>query len=242
MPGLVEADDDGHYVVKFRGAGQGPKALVAELLAGELARAAGFLVPEIVTIDLDPALAATEPDPDISDLLEASAGRNLGLDYLPGSATFDPVAGPAPDPLYASRLVLFDSFVTNVDRTLKNPNLLCWHKKIWLIDHGAALYFHHGWGPADVLVESADPFTFVKKHVLLPWAKELTAASEQLFEALTPELFRRVVEEIPAEWLLGSAFPDERAHREAYVSWFSSRRGAFPLFLEEATRARASIL
>src|SRR5215475_2217216 len=164
VPALVEADDLGLYVVKLRGAGQGVKALLAELVAGELARAAGLAVPEIVLVELDRALA--EP-------LEASAGTNLGLDFLPGSATFDPVADPAPDPALASRVVLFDAFVVNVDRTPRNPNILSWHARMWLIDHGAALYFHHGWSPGEEIDGSQDPFREIKDHVLLPWATRL---------------------------------------------------------------------
>jgi hypothetical protein len=144
LPAIVEADDDGMYVLKFRGAGQGPKTLAAELLAGELARAAGLRVPEIVLVELDADLARTEPDPEIQSLIRASAGLNLALDYLPGSVTFDPVSEtPAAD--LASAIVWFDSLVTNVDRTARNPNMLMWHRKLWLIDHGAALYFHHAW-------------------------------------------------------------------------------------------------
>src|SRR3954468_5904158 len=144
LPAIVEANDEGLYVLKFRGAGQGPKALIAELVAGEIARVAGLPVPEIVFIELDADLARTEPDPEIQELIRASAGLNLALDYLPGSITFDPLF-LAPDELLASRIVWFDAFVTNVDRTPRNSNLLVWHKKLWLIDHGASIYFHHDW-------------------------------------------------------------------------------------------------
>ncbi len=144
LPAIVEADDDGLYVLKFRGAGQGPKALIAELVAGEIARAAGLPVPEIVFIELDPELARTEPDPEIQDLIRASAGLNLALDYLPGAVTFDPVA-EKPEAALASAVVWFDAYVTNVDRTPRNTNMLIWHRRLWLIDHGATLYFHHTW-------------------------------------------------------------------------------------------------
>ena len=167
VPALVEADDLGMYVVKLRGAGQGPKALIAELIAGELARAAGLSVPEIVLVDLARPIAASEPDPEIAEPLERSVGINLGLDYLPGSITFDPVADRRPDAGVASRVVLFDAFVANVDRTPRNPNLLTWHGGLWLIDHGASLYFHHGWGPGDPLEGSRDPFVEIRDHVLL---------------------------------------------------------------------------
>jgi hypothetical protein len=245
VPALVEADDDGLYVVKLRGAAQGAKALVAELVAGELARAAGFPVPEIVLITLDAALGRAERHREISDLLDASVGLNLALDYLPGSVTFDPVAGPTPDPAYASRLVLFDSFVTNVDRTPRNPNLLTWHRTIWLIDHGASLYFHHGWGPADPLAESRDPFAFVRvrKHVLLPWATALAEAAAHLRAAWSEELVSRISRAIPDEFLvddMGFASPD--AHRAAYGAWLSARLAAFPLILAEAERAPAELV
>ena len=145
MPGLVEAEDDGLYVLKFRGAGQGPKALVAEVVAGELARAAGLPVPELVFMELDPQLGAAEPDPEIQELIAASGGRNVALDFLPGSLTYNPAAGPPPDPGLAAEIVWLDALVTNVDRSPQNPNLLLWHGRLWLIDHGAALYLQHAW-------------------------------------------------------------------------------------------------
>ena len=240
VPALVEADDDGLYVVKLRGAAQGPKALVAELLAGELARAAGLPMPELVLVELDAAMGAAEPDPEISDILEASVGLNVGLDYLPASITFDPVAGPPPDATTASRIVLFDSFVTNVDRTPRNPNLLLWHGRIWLIDHGATLYFHHGWGPADALDGSRDPFPMVQKHVLLPWASALGEAATHLRRALSPDVIARVVAAIPDGLLDGhDAFGTDDARRAAYVAWLEARAEALPIFLEEAERARS---
>src|SRR5882762_2437423 len=144
LPAIIEADDEGMYVLKFRGAGQGPKALIAELMAGELARVAGLPVPELVFVELDPDLARTEPDPEIQDLIRASAGLNLALDYLPGSVMYDPVAEKL-DVELASMIVWFDAFVTNVDRTPRNTNMLMWHRQLQLIDHGAALYFHHSW-------------------------------------------------------------------------------------------------
>lgn len=243
VPALVEADDDGLYVVKLRGAGQGAKALIAELIAGELARAAGLAVPEIALVELDPAFGAAERDPEIALPLEASAGLNLGLDYLPGSITFDPVVGPAPDATTASRVVLFDAFVTNVDRTPRNPNLLAWHDRLWLIDHGASLYFHHGWGPADRLEGSDDPFTDVKRHVLLRWASALGDAAAHLTSALTEAVFERVALSIPATWLEPrDGFADATAHRDAYLAWLRARVVALPIFLQEAERARASIV
>jgi hypothetical protein len=242
LPALMEADDDGLYVVKLRGAGQGPKALIAELLAGELARAVGLAVPEIVLVELSRALGSAEPDPEIAELLERSAGQNLGLDYLPGSITFDPVVGPAPDAATASRIVLFDAFVTNIDRTAKNPNLLVWHERIRLIDHGAALYFHHGWGPRDPLDGSRDAFPLVSRHVLLPWASGLLEAAAHLDAVLTRELVERVVAQIPSSWLDEGGFADEAAHRAAYREWLWTRRGVTTTLAEEAARARTQLV
>lgn len=243
MPALVEADDLGYYVVKLRGAAQGHKALVAELIAGEIARAAGLLVPELVLVDLDAKLSASEPDPELSVPLEASAGLNLGLDYLPGSITFDPIAGFVPDATTASRIVLFDAFVTNVDRTARNANLLEWHRRIWLIDHGASLYFQHGWSPSDRLEGAGDVFAESAQHVLLPWAAELDAAAASLASAMTDELFARIVAEIPPSWLgPEDGFADAGEHRAAYAAWLRERALAMPAFVEEAKRARASLV
>jgi hypothetical protein len=240
VPVLVEGDDLGMYVVKLRGAGQGAKALVAELVAGELARAAGLHVPEIVLVELDEALADSEPDPELAEPLERSAGINLGLDYLPGSITFDPLADPPLDAKTASGVVLFDSFVTNVDRTPRNPNLLSWHKKLWLIDHGASLYSHHGWTPGNYLEAARDPFPEVRSHVLLAWATKLDLAARDLAAAVTDEVIDRVVQAIPAAWLTDDhGFAGAGGHRDAYATWLRARREAVPLFLEEARRAQA---
>src|SRR6476469_1051124 len=178
LPAIVEADDDGTYVLKFRGAGQGPKALIAELVAGEIGRALGLPVPEIVLVNLDPAMARNEPDEEIQSLLKASAGINLALDYLPGSLAFDPVVGPRPAPALASAIVWFDALVSNVDRTARNTNMLIWHKALWLVDHGAALYFHRRW--ADYMARSRLPFAQIKSHVLLPFATALPEADATL--------------------------------------------------------------
>src|SRR5882762_4896202 len=190
LPALVEADDDGLYVIKFRGAGQGPKALIAELLAGELARAVGLPVPEIVFMELDPDLARTEPDPEIQDLIKASAGLNIALDYLPGAVMFDPLA-ERPDSPLASAIVWFDAFVTNVDRTARNTNMLMWHRGLHLIDDGAALYFHHSWD--NYLERSLDAFHRVKDHVLLPFANSLRESDAKFAARLTPELITAIV-------------------------------------------------
>ncbi|MBZ4422911.1 HipA family kinase [Myxococcus sp. RHSTA-1-4] len=242
LPAIIEADDAGLYVVKFRGAGQGAKALIAELIAGELARAVGLRVPELVLVELDPALGRNEPDSEIRELLKASAGLNLGLDYLPGSVTFDPLAGPFPSVEVASAIVGFDAYITNVDRTPKNPNMLSWHRELWLIDHGAALYFHHSW--EDWEARSQSRFGPIKDHVLLPWASALAAQEALLRERLTPEVVERTVAAIPEAWLTSveSPFPTANAHRAAYVSWLNKRVEALPAFLEEAARARAQLV
>lgn len=239
LPAVVEGDDQGMYVLKFRGAGQGPRVLVAELIAGELARAAGLPVPEIVFMELDADLARTEPDGEIQDLIRASTGLNLALDYLPGSVTFDPVADRT-EPLLASRIVWFDSFVSNLDRTARNANLLMWHQKLWLIDHGAALYFHHGWDGSD---RFADPFPLVKNHVLLRFAAALDEADERMTTSLTPALIREVVAQVPDAWLAGgAAFGPADVMREAYVNHLARRLAAPRPFLEEARRARALLV
>jgi hypothetical protein len=240
VPAIVEAEDAGLYVLKFRGAGQGIKALIAELIAGELARALGLRVPEIVLIHLDPALGRAEPDEEIRDLIKASAGLNLALDYLPGSITFDPLVGPAPAAEEASMLVGFDAYIMNVDRTPKNPNLLSWHRNLWLIDHGAALYFHHAWD--DYLERSQSRFPSIRDHVLLPWADALPAAEATLRARLTPEVLLRAVEAIPEEWLGTEPFTTPAEHRAAYAAWLTKRLEAFPAFIEEAVRARAQLV
>ncbi|MDT4914764.1 MAG: hypothetical protein QOC66_3892, partial [Pseudonocardiales bacterium] len=180
LPALVEASDEGLYVLKFRGAGQGPKALVAEIVAGELARALGFAVPELALVELDPALARAEPDPEIQDLLAASAGLNLGVDFLPGALPFNPAVGPAPEPGLAAEIVWLDALVTNVDRTARNTNMLLWHGKLWLIDHGAALYFHHARASARETGHGRTPFPAIAEHVLLPFAGSILEADARL--------------------------------------------------------------
>jgi hypothetical protein len=239
VPVLVEGDDLGMYVVKLRGAAQGAKALTAELIVGALAAAAKLPVPEIVFVDLDASMAASEPDPELAEPLEKSIGVNLGLDYLPGSITFDPLADPTPDPIFASRVALFDSLTTNVDRTPRNPNLLCWHRRVWLIDHGACLYFHHDWRREDRLNGALDPFAEIRSHVLLPWASALTDAAEHLRSTLTDEAIADAVAPIPDAWLdVDRSFDTHEAQRAAYVDWLRARRAAIPLLLEEAQRAR----
>ncbi len=240
LPAIVEADDDGLYVLKFRGAGQGPRALVAELVCGELARALGLPVPEIVFMALDADLARTEPDPEIQDLIRASAGCNLALDYLPGALTFDPLVH-APKPALASAILWFDALVGNIDRTPRNTNMLMWHRRLWLIDHGAALYFHHAWDGA--LARARQPFARIADHVLLPWAHELMAADARLAALLPPERIAAVVDAIPADWLPAEpAFADAAAQRQAYVEYFARRLETPRAFAEEAARAHAAHL
>jgi hypothetical protein len=237
LPAIVEADDDGMYVLKFRGAGQGPKALIAELVAGEIARAAGLPVPEIVLVELAPELARTEPDPEIQALIRASAGLNLALDYLPGAVTFDPVADK-PDAELASAVVWFDAYVTNVDRTPRNTNMLIWHRRLWLIDHGAALYFHHTW--ANYLERSRTPFSMIKDHVLLQFASSLREVDAKMTGRVTPDIIDSVVTLIPDAWLVGaSPFSGSNQHRDAYMEYLLSRLEPPHVFLEEAIRARS---
>lgn len=240
VPAIVEADDDGMYVIKFRGAGQGPKALLAELLAGEIGRAVDLPVPEIVLIQLDPDLARTEPDPEIQDLIRGSGGLNVALDYLPGAVMFDPVA-QQPDAALASAIVWFDAFVTNVDRTARNTNMLMWHRKLHLIDHGAALYFHHSWD--DYLARSRDPFPLIKDHVLLPFAAALPEAHESMIERLTPEVIHSLVALVPDALLAGDpTFATADEYRSAYQRYLLRRLDPPHDFLEEALRARALLV
>jgi hypothetical protein len=241
LPAIVEADDSGLYVVKFRGAGQGVKALVAEVIAAGIARSLGQRVPEVVLIDVPAALGRNEPDDEIRDLLRASEGLNVGLDYLPGAISFDPAVGPAPSPQLASSVVWFDAFVTNVDRTARNPNLLCWHHGLYLIDHGASLYFHHDWG--DVQEKARSSFAPIRDHVLLPWASALEEADRELRPKLTRDKFTEVLSEIPEGWLTGEPdVPTAAARREAYADYLEARLDAAPLFVQEAARARANVV
>lgn len=241
LPAIVEADDCGLYVVKFRAAGHGARALVAEAVTGELARAAGLRVPELVLVQVDGALGRNEPDAEIRELLRGSVGLNAGLDYLPGSITFDPVAGPAPGADEASEIVWLDAFATNVDRTARNPNLLTWHRNLWLIDHGASLYFHHAWDDAEA--RSRDPFPAIRDHVLLPWATRLAAAGQRLAPRLGADSVARVLAAVPDDWLRGdSRLATPAEHRAAYARWFAARLEAAPAFTEEAKRAHAHLV
>jgi hypothetical protein len=239
VPAVVEADDGALYVAKFRAAAQGGRALAAELIVGELARAAGLPVPELATIEIDVALGRSEPHQEIQELLVASAGLNLAMGYLAGAVGYDVAARRPVDVALASRIVALDVFAANVDRTARNPNLL-WHGgRLWLIDHGAALYWHHGWdGDAGELAASAArPFGRAGEHVLLPFAAELPAAGEALAAALDDDQIARVVGAVPDLWLEG---PGSDKLRAAYVTWLRARRAALPKIIDEANRVRAS--
>ncbi len=237
LPAVVETDDDGMAVLKFRGAGQGPKALIAELIAGEMARAVGLPIPEILLVELDSEFARTEPDPEIQDLIRASAGLNLALDYLPGSVTFDPLAW-RPEAELASRIVWFDAFASNLDRTARNTNMLVWHGQLWLIDHGAALYFHHDW--RDFMDRANAPFALIKDHVLLPFATALAAADAWMTQRITPARIAETVASIPDSWLADEpSFTSPAAHRDAYSRYLTERLVAPRAFLKEAVRAQA---
>jgi hypothetical protein len=244
LPAIVEGDDDGLYVLKFRGAGQGPRALIAELLAGEIARALGLPVPEIVFATIDADLARTEPDPEIQDLIRASAGSadssaalNLALDYLPGAVAFDPLAWQ-PDAELASRIVWFDAYVSNLDRTPRNANMLVWHDRLWLIDHGAAFYFHHA--STDFVERAASPFSAIKDHVLLSFATRIADVDAAMSAALTGERIAAITSLIPDDWLAADAAHGDRpAQRAAYARYLARRLEAPRAFAEEAARARS---
>jgi hypothetical protein len=230
LPALVEADDDGLYVVKLRGAGQGPKALVAEVVAGEIGRALGLAVPDLVLVDVDPALADAEPDVEIQELVQASGGLNAGFDFLPGALPFSPAAPAAIDPELAADVVWFDALVTNVDRAPRNPNLLVWHGRLWLIDHGAALYRHHdpAW-PGDA---ARRPFPAIADHVLLPFAGSIAAADEGAAARLDAGAVEAAVATVPDAWL------DDPDDRERYLEHLLERLAPPRDFAREAEEAR----
>jgi hypothetical protein len=240
LPALVEANDDGLYVLKFRGAGQGRKALIAELIAGEIGHVLGLPIPRLALMQLDPMLGRNEPDYEIRTLLEASAGLNFAMDYLPGCISFDPVANGV-DSTLASAIVWFDAYITNVDRTARNTNMLIWHKKLYLIDHGASLFFHHDWATHGEKYKS--PFATIKSHVLLPFAAGIAQAGATLKPLLTPEIIRSIVALIPGEWLEGEAiFTAQDEYREAYVMYLLGRLEVSEIFEREAIDARANLI
>lgn len=235
LPAIVEGDDEGLYVLKFRGAGQGPLALVAELISGEIGRALGLHVPELVFMDLDEAIGRNEADPEIRDLLIASVGLNLALDFLPGSTMFDPAAGDRADPETASKAVWFDAVITNIDRTPRNANLLVWHKQLYFIDHGASLFFHHNWQNIDQM--AGKPFYAIREHILLPWANRIAEVDCELRERLSEPVLQQIIETVPTEWLSNTEGPS----KEGYLAYFKERL-ANSRFVEEAVRARAQLV
>lgn len=240
LPALAEADDGFKYVVKFRGAGHGTKMLIAELIGGLVAQALGFRVPEMVFINLDEAFGRTEGDEEIQDLLKASVGLNLGLHFLSGAFTFDPVAVSV-DSVTASRVVWLDAFLTNVDRTVRNPNMLMWYRELWLIDHGASLLFHHSW--VNWREQARSPFVFIKDHVMLPYASELERVDKEFRQILTPEKIDEIVSVIPADWL-NWAVGDETVEdlRSVYRDYLVERLGNSEIFVIQAQDAREALI
>ena len=240
MPAIAEADDGFLYVLKFRGAGQGPRALIAELIGGEIARILGFKVPELVFATLDEAFGRTEPDEEIQDLLKASVGLNLALHYLSGAITFDPTVTKV-DAKLASQIVWLDCFLTNMDRTCRNTNMLVWHKELWLIDHGASLYFHHSWQNWEE--QAKRPFALVKDHVLLPWASDLEQVDSEFRALLKVDHIKAVVNLIPDSWLEGEVnFETKDSHRDAYAKFLEIRLENSSTFLKEAQHAREILI
>ncbi|MBD1363834.1 aminotransferase class I and II [Mucilaginibacter sp. ZT4R22] len=239
LPAIAEADDGFLYVLKFRGAGQGPKALIAELIGGEIARTLGFKMPELVFVNLDEAFGRTEADEEIQDLLKFSVGLNLALHYLQGAITFDPTVTVV-EPKLASQIVWLDALLTNVDRTARNTNMLMWHKELWLIDHGAALYFHHS---MDNWEEQAlRPFVQIKDHVLLRKASELEQVDAEFKAILTPEVINAIVSIIPDAWLVDRSFETEGDQRQVYAQFLNKRLANSDIFLKEAQHARSQLI
>lgn len=239
LPAIVEADDGFLYVLKFRGAGQGVKALIAELIGGEIARALGLRVPEIVFANVDPAFGRTEPDEEIQDLLKFSAGLNLALHYLSGAINFDPVVNKV-DPLMASQIVWLDALLMNVDRTVRNTNLLMWRKELWIIDHGASLYFHHTW--SNWKEQSLKPFVQIKDHVLLQWSSGLDKVDESFRSVLTQEKVTSIVSLIPREWLVNESAPNAEENRKVYEQFLLNRISQSHIFVKEAQHARQALI
>lgn len=240
LPALVEADDEFKYVVKFRGAGHGTKALIAELIGGEVAHTLGFRVPELVFLNLDEAFGRTEADEEIQDLLKASRGLNLGLHFLSGALTFDPAASKV-DPDLASRIVWLDAYLTNIDRTARNTNMLMWHKELWLIDQGASLYFHHSWDTWEK--HAVSPFTYIKNHVLLPEASRLEEADAAFRPLLTEEKIQEIVSLIPDDWLHWDGTDETPEEiRDIYARFLSIRLAHSETFVKEAQDARKTLL
>lgn len=239
LPAIAEADDEFLYVLKFRGAGQGPKALIAELIGGEIARLLGFRVPELVFANLDEAFGRTEPDEEIQDLLKASVGLNLALHYLSGAITFDPTV-TALDEKLASQIVWLDCLLTNMDRTARNTNMLMWHKELWLIDHGASLYFHHS--GQNWKEQALRPFTLIKDHVLINQATMLDQVDEEFKAILTEVRIRSIVDLLPDEWLTERSFESAEDQREMYAQFLTLRVANSHVFVNEANHARETVI
>ncbi len=237
MPAIVEADDGFLYVLKFRSAGQGTKALISELIGGEIARVLGFKVPELVLVNLGEGFGRMEGDEEIQDLLKGSVGLNLGLHYLSGSITFDPLATEI-DPLLASQIVWLDALLMNMDRTVRNTNLLWWNHELWLIDHGAALYWQHSWNNT----EGTQPFPLIKNHVLVSKASELEHVDTTFSQLITPEVINRIVSSIPSDWLDDRAFEDQEDQRKVYQRFLETRVSQSSLFVKDADDARISLI
>lgn len=240
LPALAEADDGFKYVVKFRGAGHGTKALIAELIGGEIARVLGFHVPELVFLNLDESFGRTEVDQEIQDLLQSSRGLNLGLHFLSGALAFDPVVNKV-DSKTASRLVWLDALLTNIDRTVRNTNMLIWHRELWLIDHGASLFFHYSW--VNWEKHAVGAFPQIKDHVLLRYANELDKADEELKKLLTMDKVKEIVNLIPNDWInwleKGETIEDVK---NVYISFFEKRLANSAIFVKEAQNARKTYL
>lgn len=240
LPALAEADDGFRYVVKMRGAGHGTKALVSELIGGEVARALGFRVPELVLLELDEAFGRSEADEEIQDLLKASRGTNLGLHFLSGAFTVDPYVNGI-DEDTASRIVWLDAFLTNVDRTVQNTNMLSWNRELWLIDHGAALYFHHNWG--DVAKAALTPFQYIRQHALLPRASRLQEADKAMRQRITPRTLEKIVDLVPDEWLHWDGVDLTPAQiKDAYKQFLTTRLANSDIFVKEAIDARKKLI
>jgi hypothetical protein len=238
LPAIAEADDHFLYVLKFRGAGQGSRSLVAELIGGEIARALGMRVPEIVFAQLDSAFGRTEPDEEIQDLLKASVGLNLGLHYLSGAISFDPLVTPV-DALTASAIVWLDCLLTNVDRTSNNTNMLVWNKEIWLIDHGASLYFHYS--PENWELKAETAFAQVKNHVLLPYASKLDEVDKKFQSILSSGKLKDIIHLVPDEWLTDSGQSAPKA-KDMYIRFLEIRLASSKIFIKEAENARAALI
>lgn len=240
LPAIAEADDDFLYVLKFRGAGQGVKSLIADFIGGEIARVLGLKVPEMVFAHLDADFGRTEGDEEIQELLRKSEGLNLGVHYLQGSMTYDPAVTTI-DAVLSSQIVWLDCLLTNVDRTARNTNMLWWHKELWLIDHGASLYFHHSWDNWEE--QATKPFGLIKDHVLLRTATQLQQTDAEFRALLTPEIIQNIVAQLPDEWLLENTI-DETAdsRREVYSSFLTKRLQASTIFVEEAENARKALV